>query len=176
MNIFWITILISIIPLWALQNILHELTHGLTIKLGWKWNFTLYPYPNTKLGRFAFASVLYEKVAGSKDMTVKDNGIVAVMPKFMNLFFIILSSILAICFLHNTIIFGILLVFIVTNFIDFVFGILTLFRSAPKEGVDLWIFQEGFGYSIHTLRDIGAIMISTFGSLIGFLLILYFLW
>jgi len=176
MNVFLITVLISIIPLWELQNVLHELTHGLTIKLGWKWNFTLYPYPNTKLGRFCFASVLYEKVAGSKDMNDKDYGIVALAPKIMNLFFIILSSILACCFLHNDIAFGVLLVFITCNFIDFVFGILTLFRSAPKEGVDLWVFQKGFGYSIHILRDIGAVAISILGSLIGVLLILHFLW
>ena len=67
MEAHWITLFIVLIPLWLLQNIVHELSHGLTLKMGWDWDFKIWPFPSKKLGRFTFAHVTYQKKPTSKD-------------------------------------------------------------------------------------------------------------
>lgn len=149
MNAQWVTLLIVIIPLWFLQNVVHELSHGLTLKLGWGWNFKLWPFPSNKLGRFTFACTMYESTPSSKDPG--DNGwaLVSIMPRVVNIILMFLMAILlAVC--SNMIISIVFLAFMWTNLIDFCVGMLSSLNKPNKS--DIWEFQKRLEIPINYLR------------------------
>jgi hypothetical protein len=169
MTAFWIAVLVSIIPLWLLQNVIHELAHGLTMYFGWKWNFSIYPFPSKKLGRFTFAHCTYERTENSKDLDEKGRALVSIMPKIVNAVFIILAQIIAVATTSLPILSAILLVFAWCNYIDFTVGICTLFRSEPKETADLWRFQSYLNIPVNQMRmmAIGLLVYLAVPMLIG---------
>lgn len=121
-------ILFVLIPLWFLQNVIHETAHGLVVKI-FKWDFIIYPYPNTKLGRFTFASVLFIQPPNSQNLTAGQIAWVYGMPKLVNLVFIaVLNSILFLAPL-NFYVFTVLSAFLLTNLVDFQSGFFSLLRN-----------------------------------------------
>lgn len=150
MSVFWIAVLISVIPLWLLQNVIHELSHGMAAAVGWKWDFSIYPFPSMKLGRFTFAHCKYWPVENSKEIGTIGTGIIAIMPRVVNIAFMVIGMIF--CAANNQVIIGVFLVFCWCNFIDFAFGLSTIFRKEPKYSVDLWKFQKAFNIDINIIR------------------------
>lgn len=160
MSAFWIAVLVSILPLWLLQNIIHETAHALTAYFGWSWKFSIYPFPSMKLGYFTFAHCKYWSVENSKEISPTGNGIIAIMPRIVNMLFIIIGMIF--CAINNQTVIGVFLVFCWCNFIDFVFGLSTIFRKQPKDSVDLWKFQKAFNFSINKIRIYSIVLILVF--------------
>lgn len=150
MYVFWITILISILPLWFLQNIIHELSHGLTAYIKFGWGFSIYPFPSYKLGHFTFAHCKYEFKESALDIGKNGIALLSIMPKIVNIVLIVIAISIS-YFINSLIVAGILLTFATTNIIDYAVGISTLFRSKPVE-TDLWIFQKASGASLLLLR------------------------
>jgi hypothetical protein len=145
----WITFLLVIVPIWFLQNVIHELSHGLTIKLGCGWNFKIWPFPSNKLGRFTFAHTIWEKTASSKDPTDSGWALIYIMPRLTNIMFMMLSVILLyVC--SNTILSMILLVFMWTNFVDFCVGLFSSLKKPSKS--DIWRFRDCLGIPINYLK------------------------
>jgi len=149
---FWIAVLVSILPLWLLQNTIHELAHGLTMYFGWKWKFSIYPFPSMKLGRFTFAHCTYEQTDESKELDDKAKALVCIMPKIVNTVLIVLAQIFATAAIGMPVLAAIFLVFAWCNYIDFSVGMFTLFRSSPKDTSDLWSFQRHSGIALNHLR------------------------
>jgi len=140
MAVHWIVLLCAIFPLWLLQNVIHELSHGLTIWLGWKWKFSIYPFPSKKLGRFTFAHVIYEKAEGSEDISAIGMALVAIMPKITNILFVLKAQIWATISIGIPSIAIVILLFAWFNFVDFIVGALAIFKSANES--DIWKFQS----------------------------------
>lgn len=152
MAIHWIIFLISIIPFWLLQNVIHELSHGLTIFFGWKWKFNVWPFPSKRLGRFTFANVVYMPTSESLPLEKKDWALVSIMPKIVNGIFIIFSSILAV-FLHHVSMTATLLLSLFSwcNLIDYCFGMSSIFRSEPNE-TDIWKYKANMNVDVPKMR------------------------
>ena len=150
MDTHWIVTLIAIIPFWFLQNVIHELSHGLTIKLGWKYDFSIYPFPSNKLGRFTWAHFTYTATSESKEPNNEGWALVHIMPKLVNILFILVSTILAAAISNNTATM-LLLVFAWTNFIDFFTGMLSGIKFTTKK-TDLKKFQEKLNISNRALQ------------------------
>lgn len=129
MDIHWIVTLIAILPFWFLQNCIHELSHGLTIYLGWKWDFSIWPFPSFRMdGRFSFAHTTFSRTEESKDLKESDWALVFAMPKFINILFISVFSVLAAAVSNDTITM-LMLTFVWANFIDFTVGMLSAIRK-----------------------------------------------
>ena len=153
MEIHWIVLLCSILPLWLLQNTIHKLAHSLTIYMGWKWKFSIYPFPSKRLdGRFTFAHVLYEMTEESKMPSKYGIALVSIMPKITNILFILKAQLWAVFFMEIPSISLIALLFSLFNFIDFAFGALQIFRSKLDNAIDIWDFQYNSEISIKTIR------------------------
>jgi hypothetical protein len=149
MEAHWIVLCVVIVPFWLLQNVIHELSHGLTLKLGWKWNFEIWPFPSNRLGRFTFACITYEENLNSKNPGDSGWALVSIMPRIINIILIfLLVSMLALC--TNKIISIILLVFVWTNLIDFCVGLLSSLKK-PNQS-DIWEFQKYLGVPVNYLR------------------------
>jgi len=142
METHWIVTLTAIIPFWLLQNVIHELSHGFTIKLGWKWKFSIYPFPSTKIGRFTWAHITYERIPESIDPSKERWGLIHIMPKLVNIVFVLIASTLALAIPNDTASM-LLLVFSWANLIDFGTGVVALLRSPTKKS-DLVKFGECF--------------------------------
>lgn len=173
MNAFWITVIASVLPFWLLQNIIHELSHGLTACVGWKWKFSIYPFPSMKLGRFSFAHCLYFPDANSKTFSKKGFGIISIMPKIVNIIFMIMCAFVGIIYPDNQIVLALMAVFSCCNFIDFVFGMSSVFRLTPNKS-DLWRFIESFNLNICFARVVTALSMILFLIFPGILIILNF--
>lgn len=145
----WITLLIAIIPLWLLQNVIHELSHGLTLYLGWDWKFKIWPFPSKRLGRFTFAHVKYERVEKSKEPPNCGWALVSIMPRIVNIVLITLLMILTLS-IPNKIASMALLVFMWTNLIDFCVGLLSSLKNPNMS--DIWKFQQRLGVPVDYLR------------------------
>jgi len=130
MEIHWIVILVAILPFWFLQNCIHELSHGLTIRLGWRWGFKIWPLPSFGVGgRFSFAHTTFNRTEKSKDLEESDWALIFAMPKLVNILFISVFSILA-AVTSNDVIAMLTLVFVWANFIDFGVGMLPAMRQS----------------------------------------------
>lgn len=158
MEAHWIVFLVLLIPFWLLQNTIHELSHGLTRYLGWKWNFKLWPFPSWKLGRFTFAHVKYEKTEESEELTNHDKALVSVMPKIVNSVLIILATLLSVAF-SNKVASIIFLLFAWCNFVDFCFGFFSVLFREPNQS-DMWRFQRflNLPVKLYKLVSIGAMV------------------
>ena len=159
MEAHWIVTLAVILPFWFLQNVIHELSHGLTLKLGWKWNFSIYPLPSMKLGRFTWAHVKYERTEESKEVDKEGWALIRIMPKLVNIVFMLLASVLA-AGISNNVVTMILLVFAWTNFIDYFVGMLSAIRLSGLNGgqsTDLLKFKRDLDIPDRTLQ-IGAVV------------------
>ena len=172
----WITILISIPILWLLQNIIHELSHGLTMKLGWSWDFKIWPFPSNRLGRFTFAHVKYFKNKNSKEVSEKERSLVSIMPKISNLIFIFLSGIFLYFQIGPAILLSILVVFMLCNYIDFIVGTQSIFRNSKKDSKsDIWRFQRSLDLDLSKMRVIVALILVLLTVFISGSIIPYFL-
>lgn len=158
MEAHWIVFLVLLIPFWLLQNTIHELSHGLTRYIGWKWKFKLWPFPSWKLGRFTFAHVKYEKTPESKELNNKDRALVSVMPKIVSAVFIIIATISSAA-ISNDVASIIFLMFAFFNFIDFCAGFVSVFFREPNES-DMWRFQRylDLPVKLYKLVSVGAIL------------------
>lgn len=156
METHWIVFLVLLVPFWLLQNIIHELSHGLTRYFGWKWKFKIWPFPSNKLGRFTWAHVIYEKTAESKELKNEDVALVSVMPKIVNAVLIIVAGILSVAF-SNSIASIIFLLLAWCNFVDFCVGFVSVFFKEPNES-DMWQFQRNLDLPIRMFKiiSIGA--------------------
>ena len=172
----WITILISVPILWLLQNIIHELSHGLTRKLGWNWDFKIWPFPSKKLGRFTFAHVNYFKNENSREISEKGSGLISIMPKISNLIFIFLSGIFLYFQIGPAIFLSILAVFMLCNYIDAMVGTLGIFINSKKDSKsDIWRFQRRLNLDLSKMRVIVALILVLLTVFISGSIIPYFL-
>jgi len=147
----FLTALIAFLPMWLLQNYIHELSHGLAMRLGWKWSFKVWPFPSKKLGRFTWAHVIYFKTESSKEISKPSRGFVAIVPKIVNLVFILFGFLALMLSSGCGICSTLLLMFMFYNFIDYFVGLLSVFRSKPTD-TDLWRFQQNLNIDKNTLR------------------------
>lgn len=148
----WIVLLIAILPFWLLQNIIHELAHGLALRLGWGWKFTIWPFPSMKLGRFTFAHVLYEPTETSTTPSSRGWGLVSIMPRIVNGVFFMCSTVLATVLRTICPVAAVLCaLFAACNLADFTFGVAGIFRREPNQS-DIWRFQAYFGIDPYNLR------------------------
>jgi hypothetical protein len=159
---FWIIIACSILPLWFLQNVIHELAHGLTVKIGWGWDFSIYPFPSNKLGRFTFAHVKYTNNENSKVIPEKGFGLVSAMPKIVNIVLIVLSALFIAIFYNNVYVVAPLIVFTWCNYIDFTVGMLSIFK-ANKTKSDIWRIQKHLNVDVKFLQILSAFSVAGFG-------------
>ena len=152
----WILLLAALVPFWLLQNIIHELAHGLTMRLGWAWRFRIWPFPSMKLGRFTFAHVVYEPSAASGTPTNKGWALVSIMPKLVNVAFMILGTVLSIVLRPVSMATaGLLVLFAVCNAVDFSVGMTRIFCRNPDEA-DIWKFQSYMEMDVYRLRWLSA--------------------
>jgi hypothetical protein len=162
MALHWIVCLIAILPLWLLQNVIHELSHGLTLWIGWRWKFSIYPLPSTKLGRFTFAHVTYSPTASSREPAPGDWALVSIMPKIVNCVFMMLGQVGAALFESCPAVALPLALFAVFNYIDFAVGMLGIFKD--KKENDLWKFQAGTEIPVRTVRIASAALVGFLGA------------
>lgn len=166
MAIHWIIFLISILPFWLLQNVIHELSHALTIFFGWKWKFNIWPFPSKRLGRFTFANVVYMPTSESLPLEKKDWALVSIMPRIINGVFVTISSILAMFLHHVSMIPTLLLVlFSWCNLVDYCFGMSSIFRSEPRE-TDIWKYKMNMEADISKMRFIASITMMFFTAIV----------
>lgn len=149
MEAHWIVLLVAVIPFWLLQNVIHELSHGLTLRLGWNWDFKIWPFPSTALGRFTFAHVKYMKNSESTDPPEAGWALVSIMPRIVNIVFILISAFFLAVF-SNMVVSILFLLFMWTNLIDFCVGMLSSLREPNKS--DIWKFQSYLGIPKDYLR------------------------
>jgi hypothetical protein len=159
MAVHWIILLAAIVPFWLLQNIIHELAHGLALRIGWGWKFSIYPFPSMRLGRFTFAHVIYEPTATSRTPTSKGWGMVSIMPKIVNgVFFMIAATAGTLLLTVSSIAAVLCTLFAACNLIDFSVGMAGIFRREPNQS-DIWRFQSHMGFDVYKLRWLTAISI-----------------
>jgi hypothetical protein len=128
--------------------VIHEAAHGITIGLGWKYKFSIWPFPSMRLGRFTFACVTYEPTSESKPVSDFGWALVAIMPKVVNVVLVCLSQV-CVVFVSPHIALPILLVpwF---NLVDFSTAVISIFKTQNKS--DTWEFQRLTGVSVVGLR------------------------
>lgn len=171
----WISILISIPILWFLQNIIHELSHGLTMKLGWNWDFKIWPFPSKRLGRFSFACVKYFRNENSRDISDEGNTLVSIMPRISNILFIFISGTLLYFHIGPAILLSILSVFIICNYIDTMVGTLGILINSKKDSKsDIWSFQRYLNLDLYKFRIIIIIILVSLTVFVGGSIIPYF--
>lgn len=165
MGLHWIIALIAFLPMWLLQNYIHELAHGLTLWLGWRWKFKVYPFPSKRLGRFTWAHVTYEPTPKSRDPGNNGWALVSIMPKIVNAVFVVMSTIFSVVLLAHPIPAVLLVMFTIFNFVDFVVGASGIFFK--KRQTDIWSFQSRTGYAVSTLRLQAAIILVLLSAIAG---------
>jgi hypothetical protein len=159
MAVHWIVLLVALVPFWLLQNIIHELSHGLTIRIGWGWKFSIWPFPSTKLGRFTFAHVIYEPTATAQTLTSRGWALVSIMPRIVNGGFVLISATLAAILASVSPVVSVLCaLFAACNMIDFSVGMAGIFRQEPNQS-DIWRFQAYMGFDVYKLRWLAALSI-----------------
>jgi len=167
-----IVLLITIIPFWLLQNIIHELSHGLTLYIGWKWDFKIWPFPSKKLGRFTFAHTEYKRTLKSKEPDNRGWALISIIPKIVNIIFILLCT-LFLFLISNNIISILFLIFLYTNSIDFCVGLLSSLRDPNNS--DIWKFRDYFQISTNYLKY-WCVSISISQIVMVILITIYKLW
>jgi hypothetical protein len=150
MALHWIVALIAILPMWFLQNIIHELAHGLTLWFGWRWKFRIFPFPSKKLGRFTWAHVRYIRTSASTDPSDGGMALVSIMPKLVNIVFIY-GALIAAILAPSPILLLLLLMFALFNLVDFSVGVAGIFRSKPNSS-DIWNYQQRSRMPVGHLR------------------------
>lgn len=151
METHWIVLFVCVIPFWFLQNVIHELSHGLAMYLGWKWKFKIWPFPSNRLGRFTFAHVKYERTNESKDLSDLGRGFVSIAPQLVNCVLITLTLVALLCWVSSAIVWSaILVLFMWTNFIDLSANLSTLLRSSGN--TDIWKFKRYQNIPLNLLR------------------------
>jgi hypothetical protein len=159
MAVHWIVLLVAIVPFWLLQNIIHELAHGLTLRIGWGWRFRIWPLPSMKLGRFTFAHVVYEPTATSSTPDNAGWALVSIMPRLVNGVFIMLSSVSATLLWAPAPVASVLCaLFAACNFVDFAVGMAGIFRSEPNQS-DIWRYQTYMNANVGKMRWLAALTI-----------------
>jgi hypothetical protein len=159
MAVHWIALLAALVPFWLLQNVIHELAHGLALRLGWGWRFTIWPLPSMRLGRFTFAHVVYEPTSESSMPDASGWALVSMMPRLANGAFIIVSTMLAAILWRVSLVAATLLaLFAAYNLVDFSVGMAGIFRSRPNQS-DIWRFQANTGTDVGKLRWMAALTI-----------------
>lgn len=152
----WVILLAALAPFWFLQNVIHELAHGLALRLGWGWKFTIWPFPSMRLGRFTFAHVLYEPTAESTTPTNQGWGLVSIMPKIANGAFFILGTLLSTLLVKvSPVAAALCALFAGCNLVDFSVGMAGIFRAEANDS-DIWRFQASAGFDIGKLRWLAA--------------------
>lgn len=157
----WI-ILAIIAPLWLLQNTIHELSHGLTIRYLCNFDFKIWPFPSNDLGRFTFAHTTFIPRENSTDPTDRDYVFIFGAPLFVNIAMILVLYVI-IFILPATIALPISLM-CWFNLIDFSMAF-SIFKS---DGVsDIWTIKKLSEISIDKLRWIvlGVFLACLFGNI-----------
>lgn len=160
MAFHWIICLIAVLPFWLLQNIIHEAAHGLTMWFGWRWKFSIYPFPSKKLGRFTWAHVTYSSGSDSRDVDDDGKALVAIMPKIVNGVFMVGGQLLAGAISVPAAVLP-LAMFATFNYIDFIVGMLGIFKSNKQN--DLWQFQHHIGISAGRIKLASGALIAVMG-------------
>lgn len=160
MALHWIVCLIAVLPLWFLQNIIHEAAHGLTMWLGWRWKFSIYPFPSNKLGRFTWAHVTYSSGPDSKEVDDDGKALVAIMPKIVNGVFMVGGQFLAGAVAVPSVALP-LAMFATFNCVDFIVGMAGIFKNNKQN--DLWQFQSHIGISAGRVKLASAALIAVMG-------------
>lgn len=168
----WIVLLIVLVPLWLLQNVIHELSHGLTLWAGWRWGFKIWPFPSKKLGRFTFAHVIYHRTEESKDPDNKGWALIAIMPRITNVVLITLALVPSMLISNKAIAMP-FLIFMWTNLIDMCVGLLTSLKSPNK--ADIWVFQDKLQVPTDHLRYICVSVSTLFAIMVGVVSVMYFI-
>jgi hypothetical protein len=154
-----VLILIVLVPFWFLQNIIHELAHGLAIRIGWGWKFSIWPFPSKKLGRFTFAHVIYEPTAASQTPTNKGWALISIMPRIVNSGLILISTTLSDILVSVSPVAAVLCaLFAACNLVDFSVGMAGIFRNEPNQS-DIWRFQTYMEFDVFKLRWLAAFSI-----------------
>ena len=166
MEVHWIIVLATLLPMWFLQNIIHELSHGIALSVGWKWKFKIFPFPSKRLGYFTFAHVTYTATKGSLVPSNAGRGLTSGMPKLINMMFLTFATLLAML-LKNYLIASLLLMqFAVMNFVDYSYGMLAVFKSKPSKA-DLWHVQKYLGIPTKYLRTFAIFSIIYFAFVLS---------
>lgn len=167
MALHWIIMLAAILPLWLLQNVIHELAHGLAMKIGWGWRFSIYPFPSKRLGRFTFAHVTYSPGPDSVDPGETGRALVSIMPKCVNTVFAFAAAVASLSLLQAGLLSAaaVLALFLVCNYIDFTVGMLAVFGS--NEMADLHRFKRCLHLSDREVRIWASLLVLLLGGIIG---------
>jgi len=152
----WIVLLLAVVPFWLLQNTLHELAHGLALRIGWGWKFSIHPFPSRALGRFTFSHVVYEPKAAAEIPTNRGWALVSIMPRIANGVFIPVGAVLSVALAQVSIVATVLCaLFAACNTIDLCVGMASIFRREPSQS-DIWRFQSNMGFGVGELRWLAA--------------------
>jgi hypothetical protein len=135
--------LVLLLPLWLLQNIVHEVSHTLIPR--WKGCKTsIYPWPSIRDGRFYFAYATW-----TCRMSKREKAWTSAMPRVANLALLVLSTMLLAIGMPKLLATA-LLVLQVTNWVDFSYSTMGIFRDNPAN--DAWQTAKYFGWSESWLR------------------------
>jgi len=165
MALHWMVAFAALLPMWLLQNTLRELSRGITIWIGWRWKFKIFPFPSTRLGRFTWAHVVYEPTPASAELEEADRGLVSIMPKVVNTAAVMASAIAAVFLSGVPVALVLVLMFGIFNLVDFVAGFFSIFRDVPN--TDIWRFQRGTGIPVLHLRIGGSLVALMLALLMG---------
>jgi hypothetical protein len=122
--------------MWFLQNLIHELSHGLYIWVIYRWKFKIHPFPSKQLGEFTWSYISYMPKNKSKKIYVNGWASISIFPKIVNIILFSISGISLIFISKKIYIF--ILIFMFFNFIDFSSGLLHIFHK--KNDSDIWDF------------------------------------
>ena len=169
---FLLEIILMSIFLWLLQNIIHEMSHGIYIWIKYRWRFTIYPLPSKRLGQFTWSYINYEQTKKSKPIDNYGMATSLLIPKIVNIFFIPISFFLLMIFHEIRQVKLLLTIFVIFNYIDFSSGLINIFRK--KNCNDVWNYKYYSGLSVKLLRILFSIfiLVANFFLSIG----LYIVW
>lgn len=173
MDTHWIILFVCIIPFWFMQNVIHELSHGLTIYFGWKWKFKIWPFPSKKLGRFTFAHTKYIRTEKSKDLSYIGRAFVSIAPQLVNVFFLISTSYILLTATISLVWSAILVLFMWTNSIDLSVNLLSILRSPNNS--DIWKFKRYLDIPLNRVKYscIGVVVYQAIALIITTLVVLF---
>jgi len=148
MEVHWIAAISAILPMAFLQSVIHQLSHGLAMRIGWKWGFKIHPLPSKGASGVVWPHVTYRMCSKSCDLDMFGKAIASIAPKIANVVLVMASGI-AITQLLNPTLLTLLLMFALANTVDFM-SALSIFRKSGTS--DIWRFSNYTGIETSHVR------------------------
>lgn len=163
-GIWWLIIVFCLV-FWIPQNVFHEGSHAIFIKLFKGKILEFFPFPSKRLdGMFSWAHIKYQY---QKDMSETELGLISSGPLMMSFLMIIITSFLIFQFNLNPVVDSILISLYITNWFDASYNLSTFYRKPySKPMTDGWRSAKHFNILTSHARIFTFGWQTIFGSLI----------